>query len=105
MSLETSSDQYSEEFRRRPNGDLDDGFEVRALDLGLAVHGAILKTVDHEMDRLIRPRKGIAVRDQPLWALQRFPSGAFLKYVSLHKFCDRLSFIRSTSSTPCRLQP
>ena len=31
----------------------DDGFEVRALDLGLAVHVAILKTVDHEIDRLI----------------------------------------------------
>src|SRR3954469_14805183 len=31
----------------------DDGFEICALDLGLAVYAAAAKTVDHEIDRLI----------------------------------------------------
>jgi len=44
-----------------------DGFELRALDLGLAIHGAILKAVDHEIDRLIRAvRYGTVLGDQPV---------------------------------------
>src|SRR5215204_2817948 len=33
---------------------VDDGFEIGALDLGLAVNGPVFEAVDHEIDRLIR---------------------------------------------------